>query len=115
MPEQHEIELAWILARHFNTVVEFLRPIEGYRLKTADLVINGQIWEMKSPTGRGRTTVSNQFKRASKQSSHVVFDARRIQLSEDAVLEQVRKECTRRKSIKEVLFVTKGEIVMAVN
>jgi hypothetical protein len=28
-PEPHEISAAWILARHYNTIVEFLRPIKG--------------------------------------------------------------------------------------
>jgi hypothetical protein len=45
LPEPHEVEVAWILARHFVTVVELLRPIEGYKVKTADLVMNGLIWE----------------------------------------------------------------------
>jgi len=51
-PEQHEIDTAWVLARHFRAVVEFLRPIEGYKLKTADLVMNGVVWELKSLTGK---------------------------------------------------------------
>jgi len=113
-PELHEIEAAWILARHFNTVVEFLRPVEGYKVKTADLVMNGLIWELKSPTGKGRTTVSNQFKRASKQSSHVIFDARRVQLDEDEVLRQVHRELQTRKSVKVVLFITKAGKVMEI-
>jgi len=113
-PEPHEVEIAWILARHFNTVVEFLRPVEGYKVKTANLVMSGLIWEVKSPTGKGRTTVANQFKRALKQSSHVVFDARRVQLDEDEVLRQVRRERQSRKAIKAVLLITKSGIVMDV-
>jgi hypothetical protein len=76
--------------------------------------MNGLIWESKSPTGRSRTTVSNQFKRASKQSSHVIFDARRVQLDKDDVLRQVRKELRTRKAIKVVLFISKAGIVMEV-
>ncbi len=114
LPEPHEVEAAWILARHFNTVVEFLRPVEGYKVKTADLAMNGLMWELKSPTGKGRTTVSNQFKRASKQSSHVVFDARRVQLDEADVLSQVRRELRTRRAIRTVLFITKTRAVMEV-
>jgi len=32
-PEPHEVEVAWILARHFGVVVEFLRPSEGYKMR----------------------------------------------------------------------------------
>ena len=113
-PEPHEVEVAWILARHHNTVVEFLRPMEGYRLKTADLVMNGVIWELKSPTGKGRTTVPNQFKRGTKQSKHIVFDARRVQLDEASVLAQVRREAQMRRSVKAVIFIGKTGIVIEI-
>jgi len=114
LPEPHEVEVAWILARHFNTVVEFLRPVEGYKVKTADLVMNGLIWELKSPIGKGRTTVSNQFKRAVKQSSHIVFDARRVHLDENDVLRQIRREMRTRKTIKIVIFITKAGAVESI-
>jgi hypothetical protein len=114
MPEQHEVEIAWILARHYTTVIEFLRPTEGYKVKTADFVMNGLIWELKSPTGKSRTTVSNQFKRASKQSSHVIFDSRRIKIDEKEVLKQVHRELQARKSIKAVLFITKTGTVIEI-
>jgi len=112
-PEPHEISAAWILARHFGTVVEFLCPSEGYKMKTADLVLNGLIWEMKSPTGNAHMTVSNQFRRASKQSTHVVFDARRVHLDEDYVLSQVRIEIKKRR-FKAVLFITKAGTVLEI-
>jgi len=113
-PEPHEVEAAWILARHFGAVVEFLQPSEGYKMKTADMVMNGVIWEIKSPTGSGRTTIPNQFHRASKQSSHIVFDARRVHLSEDVVLAQVRRETARRRHIRAVLFIAKDGTVLEV-
>jgi len=112
LPEPHEIEVAWILARHYNTVVEFLRPIDGYKIRTADMVMNGVIWEVKSPTGKGRTTVKNQFKRAAKQATHVVFDARRVQLDEGFVVRLVRQQLEARKAIKVVLLITKAGAVV---
>ncbi|MCL2471520.1 MAG: hypothetical protein FWF25_07250 [Propionibacteriaceae bacterium] len=114
LPEPHEVEAAWILARHFGAVVEFLRPSEGYKMRTADMVMNGLIWEIKSPTGSGRTTIANQFRRASKQSSHLVFDARRVHLGNDIVLAQVRKEMVRRRHIRTVLFIAKDGTVLEV-
>jgi len=114
LPEPHEVEVAWILARHFGSSVEFLRPSEGYKLKTADIVMNGLIWEIKSPTGGGRMTVSNQFKRASKQSNHIVLDARRVHLEEDKVLSQIRTEMKKRR-FRAVLFITKAGTVLEVH
>jgi hypothetical protein len=50
-PEQHEIEAAWILARHFRTTVEFLIPIDDYKRKTPDIIMLGIEFEIKSPIG----------------------------------------------------------------
>ncbi|MDR1358128.1 MAG: hypothetical protein LBJ48_02060 [Coriobacteriales bacterium] len=107
-PDSHEIEAAWILARHFGTVVEFLIPTNGYKTKTADFVIDGLIWEMKSPTGKSKNTVGFAFKRGSKQARCIVLDARRIGLREHEALKYVQREYERRRKIRRVLFITKS-------
>jgi hypothetical protein len=40
-PEPHEIEAAWILARHYGCTVEFLIPVDDYKRKTPDMVMQG--------------------------------------------------------------------------
>ena len=35
------IFIAWIIAYHYDKVVEFLRPIDGYQIKTPDIIIDG--------------------------------------------------------------------------
>lgn len=82
-------------------------------MKTADMVMNGLIWEIKSPIGSSRMTVSNQFRRASKQSTHLVFDARRVHLDENDVLSQVRTEVKKRR-FRAVLFITKAGTVLEI-
>jgi hypothetical protein len=114
-PEDHEVEAAWILARHFNAVVEFLIPIGGYKTKTHDIVIEGLIWEMKAPKGDSKTTVGNQFKRSSKQRArHIVFDARRTCLKDEEIKVKIRYEMRRRKSVKRVLFISKSRSVVEI-
>jgi hypothetical protein len=44
-PEQHEVEVAWILARHFGAKIEFLLPVDDYMRKTQDIILNGIEWE----------------------------------------------------------------------
>ena len=114
-PEDHEVEAAWILARHFSTVVEYLIPVDGYKTKTNDVEIDGIIWEIKSPTGNSKTTVGNQFKEASKQRArNIVFDSRRTKLKDSVVLSRVRFEMKRRRSVKRVLFIAKDENVVEI-
>jgi len=114
-PEEHEVDAAWILARHFNTVVEFLMPIEGYMAKTNDAVMLGLIWELKSPMGRARTTVGNQFKTASKQRArNIVFDARRTSITDAEVIAKIRREKGLRKPVRRVLMIGKDGIVIEI-
>ena len=64
-PEPHEVSAAIVLARHYQTTVEFLMPIDDYRRKTADIAMLGLEWEIKSPTGSSKYTIQKQFRRAS--------------------------------------------------
>jgi hypothetical protein len=112
-PEEHEREAAWILARHYNTVVKFLRPITGYMVKTADFVMMGVLWELKSPLSNSRRRcVSGQLDRAKEQSKNIVFDARRTKLDDEFLKKQIVTELTKRHSIRRLIFITKNaEIV----
>jgi len=60
-PEPHEVDAAMILARHYKCAVEFLAPVDDYKRKTADIVMLGVLWEIKSPIGASKSTIGNQF------------------------------------------------------
>ena len=42
-PEEIEIKIAWVVARYYNQTIEFLRPVDDYKRKTPDIVMNGQL------------------------------------------------------------------------
>ena len=42
LPEQHEVEVAWIVARHYQKTIEFLKPVDDYKRTTADFVMDGR-------------------------------------------------------------------------
>ena len=113
-PEPHEIEVAHILAKHYNCTVEFLIPIDDYKRKTPDIVMLGRPWEIKSPTGDSRKyMVKYQFARASKQHARsLIFDGRRTKLPDDFLLEQVRKELAIRRRTREVIYITKSSKII---
>lgn len=111
-PEDHELAVGWILARHYNCVVEFLQVVAGYKTKTPDIVMNGLLWEIKGPTGNSRkSTVEYQFK-GLKQSRNLVIDGRRTRLADIFVLDQVKKEMTRHVRVGKVIFITKTDKVI---
>jgi len=111
-PEPHEVDAAFILARHFLCTVEFLVPIDDYKRKTADIVMFGTLWEIKSPIGSSKATIENQFRRASKQARNIIIDTRRTTLADKEIEKAVVRETKRHSSVKKVIFINKFEKVV---
>ena len=57
--------------------VELIPPTNSPKSKSPDIIMQGLVWEMKSPQGKGKNNVSNNLKKASKQSANIIFDFRR--------------------------------------
>jgi len=113
-PEEHEMTAAWILAKHYNCRVSFLRPITGYKIKTADFVMKGVIWELKSPISNSRRRcVSDRLSKAKAQSHNIVFDGRRTKINDEFLQKQLLTELDKRSSINRLLFITKKLEVMS--
>ena len=112
-PEKHEIEAAWILAHHFTCLVKFLKPIIGYKIKTADFVIEGVLWELKSPTSASRRScVNRQLVGALEQSHNIIFDARRTKLDDEFLKTQLLVEIKKKRTIRRLLLITKKQEVI---
>jgi hypothetical protein len=86
--------------------IEFL--VQG--IHTADIVIDGLLWEIKCPTGKEKRTIDNNFKTASKQSENLIFDLRKIRLSEEQCLSKLKIELRSRSNIKRLLVISKHSI-----
>jgi hypothetical protein len=112
-PEDHEIEAAWIIARHYGCLVRFLKPIIGYKIKTPDFVIRGLLWELKSPISDSRRhCVSGHLDRASEQSRNIIFDARRTKLEDEFLIIQLLSELKKRRSVRKLIFIKKNSEVV---
>lgn len=114
VPELHEIEAAWILADHFGCMIEFLRPIRGYKVRSADIVMNGNIWEIKSPTGVSRHTVEYLFKKALHQSRHIVIDGRRTKLTDQVIQTKIGASIHMHPRVERVIFISKQKRVIEI-
>ena len=107
-PEPHEIDAAWVLAHYYRCTVEFLIPVDDYMRKTADIIMLGVEWEMKSPIGNSKATIENQFRRASRQSKNIVIDTRRTTLEYDRIEKMLLLEMNKRPIIKRVILIKKS-------
>ena len=108
----HEYRCAQAL-RAAGKTVEFLPAIQGDGVKTADLVMDGIVWEMKSPESTSIKSLQRILRRASKQSSNVIVDtSRATSLSDAAIERELRRLLPFTKSVKRLLMVTKaGDVV----
>ena len=108
-PEKHEITAAAILAQYFKQDATFLKRTSA---RTADLEIGNVCWEVKSPTGAGKRNIQHQFSKALKQSSNVVFDARRSKIHMAKIIHELDKQFKMAKNIKRLILITKTSKVI---
>jgi len=108
-PEKHETTAADILAAYFKADVRF---IERNNYKTADLLINGIRWELKSPTGKGKRNIQRQLREGSKQSRNIVFDARRSKIHMLKIRSELDYQFKLSRNISRLILITKtGEVL----
>jgi hypothetical protein len=114
-PEPHEVDVAMVLARHYQTTVEFLVPIDDYKRKSPDIVMFGVQWEIKCPIGTSRVTIKNQFQRGTKQARNIVIDTRRTKMKYESIEKSVLFEMEKRPYIKKVILIDKQKNVIAID
>jgi hypothetical protein len=86
--------------------------LAGYKTKTPDIVMNGVMWEIKSPTGSSKkSTIEYQFK-GLKQSRNLVIDGRRTKLGDAFIEDQIKREITRHSRVGKVVFIAKSGAVI---
>ena len=109
-PYDFEISAALIMANYFKTDVVFLRPIS---LKSPDLKVKNEIWELKSPRGDSKNTIHNVFITSRKQSYNVVIDLRRCKMDERKAFSRIRDAYNkrRRRKCKLKIITKRGEVV----
>jgi len=113
-PETHEVESAWILAKHYGHIVEFLKPVDDYKRKTPDFSMSGVLWEIKSPEGNSKATIGRILKRASKQSRNIVIDCCRTIMPDETITKALRFELSKRQQIKRVVLITKNKEIVEI-
>jgi len=113
-PEQHEIDISYVLAEYYNCDVEFLLPIDDFKRSTADIVMLDVRWELKCPTGASQSTIQNQFRRAKKQAKNIIIDTRRTKLPYETIEKRVRVEIKNHPKMKRIILIDKFEKVIEI-
>jgi len=113
-PWSHELKTAHALARHGFTV-EFVALSHNHRAKTADVVIDYILYEIKSPKIDRLSAVERNLKRATKQSN-IIIDSRRMSKLHDATIQKfLAQKLKQQKTIKKMLFVNRKHEVIDIS
>ena len=110
-PRQHEIDVAIILAEQLKSDVEFV-PTSNHN--TPDFLINGVLWELKSPQGTGKNNIQRQLQYASHQSVNVIISANRSKMHYTKIRREVESQFKITKAVKRLLFVSKDKKVIEI-
>lgn len=114
-PWGHELKTAHALARAGH-IVEFVPICNGHKIKTADVMINGTCYEMKSPQTDKLSAVERNLKRATKQSGNIIIDAHRMNKLHDSTVQRfLIQKLKQQKTIKKILFVNRKREVIDIS
>lgn len=95
--------------------MRFIRKSEEEFHVSADVYIDGVVWEMKAPSSTQLRRVQRNLRRAVHQSSYVMFDSRRMKKIPDTAIErELRKWAKEMKELKGLLFVNRHGTVLSI-
>ena len=94
-PESHEHRVAKYFSNHGFDVV-FIKPCNIKGVKSPDFEMGGRIWEIKSPITYSDTSFEDNYRKAMRQSKHIIFDLRSLSQMNEA---KYKKELEKWKNI----------------
>ena len=111
-PEPHGLRIAAVVSEWYRVDVTFLVPRTGYKVKTPDILMRGNEWEIKSPTKFSGSTIEQNLRKATSQSGWVILDTARLKESDEFLLAVIAREAKMRKSLRKLIVVDKrGRVV----
>lgn len=93
-------------------VISLIVPSYTPHNRNPDFMMDGVLWEMKSPQGKNLRTVEHAFKNAAKQSENIVIDLRRTKLATSSAVKLLEKRFNLSRHVKRLLVITREENVV---
>lgn len=110
-----EIEIAQALSEKYGKDVIILPEISGsnVNIKTADLMVNGKLVEIKTLSASGPNTIKNAIKRAKGQANDIIINIGETKLTTDEILDTIQKQFNNPqcKHMEHCIIMKDGEVV----
>lgn len=111
---EHERRTAQALANAGYTV-SFIKRSEEEHVRTPDVVIDGVLWEMKSPISNRLPKIQKTLRQAIHQSPNVIYDSQRIKnLNDNQIQKELEKWSVQFRAMKHLLFVNKKREIIVI-
>lgn len=91
----------------FGFNIERLKKNHIPKSHSADIVMLGTIWEMKGPESINKKTLKKRIHKASLQSTHIIFDLRRIVKDSDRVERDIVEKFKDKSTLRRLIIIRK--------
>jgi hypothetical protein len=113
-PKKVEEEAAWILARHYQTIVYVLRPTMGYKQKTPDFRIHDDFYELKTPTSAKTEKIGWLINKAKNQAGIIVIDMRKTKILEKHMVKLCKDGLFHYKKVQRIVLIANKKKVLEI-
>ena len=105
LPSKDELSAATILLDYFKSDIIFI-PRRTY--STPDFEVNGEIWELKTPRGKGKYNIQHAMRSALRQSDRIVIDIRFHKMNATKAIRDIKHQAELSQSkLKRLIVITK--------
>lgn len=109
--EYHTVRL--LLDNGFD--IELIPPSQIKGLHIGDFIMQGVLWELKSPTGNGKNTIKHTIQNATHQSNNIIVDLYRCRLDETHAINELKQHFQLSKRLRRMKVITKSEKILDFN
>jgi len=111
----HEIITARALSKAGYTV-EFLAAANTKDAKSPDILMDGELWEMKAPKTDKLSAIERNLKRATRQSSNIIIDSHRLRKIHDQTVQHfLIKKFRQQRTISKLVFINRKREVIDIS
>jgi hypothetical protein len=103
----NEAKVAKILSNYFHANVKILKPVNRFKVKTPDYVINGEFYELKTIFSRNISKVGKRVYKAESQAENIVIDIRKTTIHYRRASQIIKETIAEEIHIKHVYLITK--------
>lgn len=91
----------------YGFTINVICPVRTPKMRNPDILIDGAIWEMKSPVSSNLKTIKKRMHEASEQATRIIVDLRRVKKEHKKVESDIIKRFRSKGSFRRMLLITK--------